>query len=229
MAKTSQLQQKFQQLTSREQGLILMVGIVAIVMLSYTLMLDPLWQNISKLNQQNKEISLKNNDTATMIAELQQHLADDPNAELKQTIADQKQQLANLEQALLSLTAELIDPVEMRQALSQWLKLNAGVKLKAFEVLAPEPIQLVVESQQNMETEQHQKAKQNEVQLYQHGIKLTLSGSYFKIRDYLQYVEQSQWKIFWKQLDYKSIRYPQSEAVIELYALSTHKEFIGVQ
>lgn len=238
MASSNQLTEKFQQLSQREQLLILLVGIVAIVMVTFTLFIDPVWQNITKISQQNVQIAQKNNDTATMIADLQQHLAADPNAALKQAIAKQQLQLNNLEQALVSLTTELIDPVEMRQALSQWLKLNAGVKLKAFEVLSPEPIKLVDEQTQKQAEQANKALKKSltnstqsatETQLYQHGIKITVTGSYFKIRDYLQYIEQSQWKIFWHKLDYQLVRYPKSEAVVELYTLSTHKEFIGVE
>ena len=41
------------------------------------------------------------------------------------------------------------------------------------------------------------------INLYRHGIKITLSGRYFELRDYLLQLEQLSWKFFWQEFDLK--------------------------
>ena len=64
--------------------------------------------------------------------------------------------------------------------------------------------------------------------LYRHAIKIKLSGSYFQLRDYLIQLESLSWKFFWQEFNYQLKEYPVSELEIEMYSLSTKREFIGV-
>jgi MSHA biogenesis protein MshJ len=237
--------EKFLQLSLREQSLILITGIVLIVMVPFSVFIDGNLGEIKHLSLVNNQLQSTNRNLNASISELQLGLQQDPNAQIKQDIAAYTVKLKQLDQSLLSLTSELINPVEMRNALSELLKLQKGVSLVSFEVLPASPINLVsnkVENTANVQTapllntnEQNTEDKNktaiksvDSLALYRHGIKIKLTGKYFQLRNYLQQLEKLSWKFYWQQFDYKLKRYPMSELEIEMYSLSTKKDFIGV-
>ncbi len=65
-----------------------------------------------------------------------------------------------------------------------------------------------------------------DIQLYQHGLRITLTGTFFDIQAYLNTIEQLPKKFYWRIFDYQMQRYPQAEVVMEIYTLSMNKEFI---
>ena len=66
------------------------------------------------------------------------------------------------------------------------------------------------------------------INLYRHSIKLKLKGRYFNLRNYLSQLEGLSWKFFWQHFQYQVAEYPNSELEIEIYSLSTTREFIGI-
>ena len=71
---------------------------------------------------------------------LEQALQQDPNLTLKKELVQYQAKLGNIDEQLLALTSDLIDPVQMRYALIKLLKLQKGVKLLSFEVLPASPV-----------------------------------------------------------------------------------------
>ena len=116
----------------------------------------------------------------------------------------------------------------MRYALIDLLKTQPSVSLLSFEVMAAQPMTAANQSTDNNEEAENKRTGEHSLTLYKHGIKLKLKGSYFKLRDYLSQLEKMQWTFFWQEFDYQLIEYPNSELSIEMYSLSTQKEFIGV-
>jgi len=239
----SALSEKFQQLSIREQALLLLTGIVGIVMVIFSLLIDSQLAHIKSMNMQNAKLHSSNQTLAASVNELRVSLQQDPNAQLKQQIAEYKSKSSMVDHSLLALTSELINPVEMRNALTRLLKLEKGVKLASFEVLPAEAMDLVNElSTKQAPASTKVKSATNELnqtgtqtplidddlKLYRHGIKLTLTGSYFELRNYLAQLEKLPWKFFWQQFNYKLTRYPTGELEINMYSLSTKREFIGV-
>lgn len=220
---------KFLNISAREQYLVLLTGLIAIIFIIFNLFIDG---KLVKLNSQAKEIKQveTNNSTAqTTINILQQSLATDPNVAIQKQIEQYEQKLSSVDSELLLLTSDLINPIQMRYALIELLKTQPSVALLSFEVMAAQPVAAEkspnkedgLESNENVESE-------HSLTLYKHGIKLKLKGSYFKLRDYLNQLENMQWTFFWQEFDYQLIEYPNSELSIEMYSLSTQKEFIGV-
>ena len=169
--------------------------------------------------------------------QLQKALAADPNQALEIKISQIEKRLAAVDKQLLTLTEDLVNPIEMRQALVKLLRLQKGVSLTSFNVLQAEP--LLFSAPEDSENELGQdttpelelskgESKKLSLGLYRHGIQITLTGKYFQLRDYLQQLEDLPWKFFWHDFHYQLIEYPQSELKIEVYSLSTNQEFIGV-
>jgi MSHA biogenesis protein MshJ len=176
------------------------------------------------------QISNENRTAKASIILLEDGLSKDPNSELKRQISQYKERLNKADVNLLKLTSDLISPIQMRHALMQLLKTQKGVSLQSFQVVAAEPITLA-SAKPIAKIEgavADVESNKQEMVLYRHAIKIKLSGSYFQLRDYLTQLEALSWKFFWQEFNYQLKEYPVSELEIEMYSLSTKREFIGV-
>lgn len=216
----------------------------SIAFIFFSLFIDANIVATIKLDKQIKQTTKANKDATTMIGILEKGLLKDPNEAIVGKIARVATKVQTVDDELLTLTTGLINPVQMRYALIDLLKLQSGVNLTSFEVIKATPLNI---NQQTAQTtlsstnsptnnETTKQADDNIVNqtpeqfltLYKHGIKLILKGDYFKLRDYLVQLEQLEWQFFWQKFDYQLLEYPQGELHIEMYSLSTEKEFIGV-
>ena len=216
--------QKFLTITKREQYLISLTGIVVIVLLAFNLSLDGGMQEQQRLSKKIKELINKEKNNNQMIELLSSTLKEDVNQEVKGKIEQTKKRLSVTDEELLSLTSELIDPVQMRYALIDLLKMQQGVSLVSLQVQPAVPlVTSVANSKQNEES-----TKTENIGLFKHQIIIKLSGNYFQLRDYLSQLEEMKWKFFWQDFNYQLKQYPTSELEVRLYSLSTKREFIGV-
>tara|TARA_R110000787_G_scaffold275667_2_gene384369 strand:- start:1858 stop:2571 length:714 start_codon:yes stop_codon:yes gene_type:complete len=229
--------EKFSNTTAREQYLIIASGLVAIIFILYTLFMDASILRIEQLNQQisQSQQSIENNKNSMQV--LEQALREDPNVILEKELAQYQEKLGGIDQQLLALTSDLIDPIQMRYALIKLLKLQKGVKLLSFQVL---PASAVTKNKAEVDVNNNEQDKNvtviaeakpeesRQLRLYRHGIKIKLQGQYFQLKDYLTQLEGLSWKFFWQEFDYQLKTYPVSELEIEIYSLSTAQEFIGV-
>ncbi|MEW6981156.1 hypothetical protein AAD001_00735 [Colwelliaceae bacterium 6471] len=224
---------KFLAISQREQMLILATGLVIVVFGLFNFVIDGQMTEMSAQKKQISQLSSTNHSMKNSLNELQRTLAQDPNTALKQQIAQYEQKLAKVDAELLTLTSDLIDPVQMRHALIELLKVQKGVSLVSFQLVGAQPIAIQQLSTEKNSSAVDEKQLKNEQQqpslgLYRHGIKLKLTGNYFQLRDYLTQLEGLSWKFFWQEFNYQMTEYPLSELEIEMYSLSTKREFIGV-
>ena len=222
---------KYLAITPREQYMVLITGLVAIIFIIHTFFIDDNSSKIDKFEKQIIQMSKANRSANSSITLLEDGLSKDPNSELNKQISQYKERLKKVDVNLLQLTSDLINPIQMRHALLQFLKTQKGISLQSFQVIPAQAITLasskpVAKIKDNTTAETA--ANQEKLVLYRHAIKIKLSGSYFQLRDYLTQLESLSWKFFWKEFNYQLKEYPVSELEIEMYSLSTKREFIGV-
>jgi MSHA biogenesis protein MshJ len=228
--------EKFSKTTAREQYLIIATGLVAIIFILYSLLLDAPMQRMAQLNNEILAVQQSNENNKISIQVLEQALSEDPNVALQKELSQYQAKLGEIDQQLLELTSDLIDPIQMRHALVKLLKLQKGVKLLSFQVLPASPVTKAKTEKKKAATPDTKVAvvvdnSQEQIaqlRLYRHGIKIKLQGQYFQLKDYLSQLEDLSWKFFWQEFDYQLKAYPVSELEIEIYSLSTAQEFIGV-
>jgi MSHA biogenesis protein MshJ len=232
MAQWLAYSEKFSNTTPREKYLIIASGLVAIIFILYSLFLEAAIQRVEQLNKQVAQTEQSNKNNQDSIQVLEQALSEDPNIALRKQLLQYQDKLGGIDQRLLTLTSDLIDPIQMRYALIELLKLQKGVKLLSFKVL---PARAVTQSKTQPETDEivtasvgDTKAQNQQLHLYRHGISIKLQGQYFQLKNYLTQLERLSWTFFWQEFDYQLKVYPVSELDIEIYSLSTAKEFIGV-
>jgi MSHA biogenesis protein MshJ len=223
--------EKYLAISPREQYMVLFTGLIAIIFIIHTFFIDDNTKKINKFEKEVTQISKVNRAAKASIMLLEDGLSKNPNSALNKQISQYKDRLKKVDVDLLQLTSDLISPIQMRHALMQLLKTQKGVSLQSFEVIAAEPITLShstpainVDGNQVTDVDRdHQ-----EMVLYRHAIKIKINGSYFQLRDYLTQLEALSWKFFWQEFNYQLKEYPVSELEIEMYSLSTKREFIGV-
>lgn len=220
------LAEKFSLLSMRERLLIVFALMFIIVYTLYSLVLEPNYKaanhsqaQLTTLTQQQQQLSFDK-------AELQRVLARDPNAEIKLRIARAQTELNNAEDELTLFTADLIDSKQMALVLGDVLQRAKKVKLLAIESLPATVLKAPSETEQGAVNQADSPSANAEIQLYQHGLRITLTGTFFDIQAYLNTIEQLPKKFYWRIFDYQMQRYPQAEVVMEIYTLSMNKEFI---
>ena len=180
-------------------------------------------------DQKSRQMLLGNKTLIYSIDEYKKALKQDPDKGTAKRIFQLEAKLAEIDSQLVHLTTDLISPSEMREALLKLLKLEPGVSLLSFELTGAKPL-LDLTKAQGSPTKKRlaPTAEQLGLNLYKHGIKIKLSGQYFQLRNYLQQLEQLNWKFFWQDFQFEVTKYPLSEVEITIYSLGLNKEFIGV-
>lgn len=236
MNKWQEYSDKFQNMTLREQYLILLTGLVAVIFVSFNFFIDSTLIKTKNIKDQSQRLVLENKSTRSSIIIFEEALIKDPNKKLNKQISAYEKKLKQVDEQLLQLTSELINPIQMRFALIDMLKAQKGVSLISFELLGAKPLMgkeggLASDNKdeiKTVKTDSKNGELEPNINLYQHGIRLKLTGKYFQLRDYLTQLEAMPWKFFWRDFQYKIQKYPLGELEIEMYSLSTTEEFIGV-
>lgn len=220
---------KFAALSQREQYMIFITGLFAIVFGIYSLVVEQMFIDIKQTKSKQQQMMSANKTLKSAITALQAKLENDPNALIKVQNALYKKKLGRVNDELTQLTSELIDPVEMRDALIKLLKVD-GVSLLSFQLLGAESLDIpeTLSSSEQPPLNGVKASDEGKISLYRHGIKIKLKGNYFQLLDYLLHLELLKWKFYWRELHYQTLEYPLAELEIEIYSLSTHEEFIGV-
>lgn len=233
MERWQQYSEKFQQLTAREQYIILIAGLFLSVYLIFVLFIEADLADIKRNKGTVSSLSADNKAAQESIKLFEQALSSDPDAAVKKQITQQKEKLAQIDEQLLALTSDLINPIQMRQALVELLALEPNVSLVSFEAMSPKAL-FVPQTAEEKAQQAEQKADkvavtaQQEIGLYRHGIQLTLKGKYQSLQTYLARLEKLKWKFFWQNFEFKVVEYPNNELSVTLYSLSTKRDFIGV-
>lgn len=230
------LLQRWQALAPREQWLACAVALLLLALGWLQFGHEPLAQSLRRVEGERQSAQARRLEARRALAELQVRAAVDPDLALRQALlaaeAVRDGQLAALQRD----TAALIDPPHMQQVLQELLQSRPGLRLLGLEsfsaplVLPAPPAAPAAPAVAG----QPASAATPAPILYRHGMRLTLEGSYFELRDYLRDVEQRSQqggrRLFWERLDYQVGEAGPGKAriVVELYTLSREAGWVGV-
>ncbi|GAB2681252.1 type II secretion system protein GspM [Aliiglaciecola sp. 3_MG-2023] len=209
---------KFSALTTRERALTIIAVVTLILIGGYVTLVEPV---LDKWDREKMEIQRQKHEAAKLdgkIAVLQKTLQEDPDAAIKARLQSVKQRISEADDKLKAQTENLVPASHMPILLEQVFEQFEQLKLIAMHSIAPTPL-LTLEEEQAL----------TDVNLYQHGVQITLQGGYFEIQKYLQKVEALPYQFYWKKFEYKVEDYPDASVQIEIYTLSTSRAFIGVR
>ena len=218
------LMQRWNSLQPREQWLALLVLTSLILMLWSSLGHDPLQRELQRLQQEQQQAQQREQQVRQALATLQARSANQPAVALRKALEQARGERDSLRRQLQRDTARLVSPQQMQRVLRELLPERSSLHLLGLEsstrrIEAP----LLATATDALQGAQV-------AVLYRHGLRLTLEGSYFELRDYLQAVETAAGQLLWEGLDYQVGETGSERARIELeiFTLSSEEGWIGV-
>ncbi|MGX7654228.1 MSHA biogenesis protein MshJ [Shewanella putrefaciens] len=205
--------QQFEVLSRRERVLI-GIALLALVSIIGFMPLESLWKKQTSISQQLKVLEQENQISVQQIELYQQRLTMDPNQDYQQRLVLLQQQNQEIDMQLNEQMVDMVPADYMPELLGNLLGQVQGIKLIKFTSIAPVPLLAV--------------GDEKKLNLYSHGIRMSLEGDYFSVMRFVEAVEAMPDKLYWKRLDYKVAEYPKGMIDIEVYTLSLNKDFISV-
>ncbi|HHC7311038.1 TPA: type II secretion system protein GspM [Vibrio campbellii] len=210
----SSLEERFDEMSAREKVLIALCGLVTVVMLLFTLVLEPKLNEVNSNDKQLRNSKLTNQQTEIEVLRIQAQLKKDPNAEIDQAISQLLTESQHLSMQLSEIIEHLITPSQMASLLESVLEQQSGIHLVSLQTLPAEPI-----------TEDKEASQYSGY--YVHPVRMELTGDYFSIANYLTKLEGLPASYYWRSFSYNVEDYPKAKLVLEVYTLGSREEFIG--
>ena len=177
-------------LSLRERGIVFIAILGALYFVAVNIMFMPLQKDKDKLQGQ---VQTKREQIQVMEAQLQNLLgggSHDPDAAKREKFNALQQNLKNMDAALAKATNGLVSPKEMAPLVEQLLTKNHGLKVTKVESLAATP--LLESAAPGAAADQPRRAKgagDTGLNVYKHGLRIELSGSYPDLLRYLRALE----------------------------------------
>ncbi len=205
--------EQFEARTLRERLLLLVAGLCILLFLGFQLGLAPQLEAHQGLRQKIDQAQQQTVEMAAQVAQLEAVLQKDPNRVSQQRLAQISQESSALDVQLHQQQQTLISPQKMPQVLEDVLN-DLPLELISLQKLVP-----AVEIESDIEGVPN---------VYRHGLRLELEGSYRDTLDYLERLERLPWRFAWDALDIQMRRYPQATIILNLYTLSFDEVWLGV-
>ncbi|MCS0332524.1 type II secretion system protein M [Vibrio diabolicus] len=208
------LEERFGEMSAREKVLIALCGLVVVIMLLFTLLLEPKLNEIISNERQLSNLKQANQKIEIDTLRIQAQLKKDPNAEIDRAISNLLTESQHLSMQLAEIIEHLITPSQMAELLENVLEQQSGIHLLSLQTLPSEPI-----------TEDKEASQYSGY--YVHPVRMELTGDYFSIANYLNKLESLPASYYWRSFSYKVEEYPKAKLVLEVYTLGSREEFIG--
>ncbi|MDW1892238.1 type II secretion system protein GspM [Vibrio sp. Vb1574] len=210
----SSLEERFGDMSAREKMLVALCGFVTVVMLLFTLVLEPKLNQISNNERQLSNLKQSSQKTEIDILRVKAQLKKDANADIDLEISNLLTESQHLSMQLSQIIEHLVTPSQMAGVLESVLEQQSGIHLVSLQTLPSEPI-----------TEDKEASQYSGY--YVHPVRMELTGDYFSIANYLNKLESLPASYFWRSFSYKVEEYPKAKLVLEVYTLGSREEFIG--
>jgi len=213
------LQTWFEGLRKREQWLVGITFIVAILVLWDTFVFAPRSTD-NKVAQ--SEIDSLNNRIANLesgLVPLRLTLQKDPDKKNKERIESLEKDLSELDQSIMDSSAYLVSPRQMAFLLEDILKQNNTLEEIRIQGLPPEPLYAAGTSERD--------ENGREPLAYRQPLEIVFRGSFNDTQNYLKMVEALPWKYYWHSLVLQSEEYPEAIIMLRVNTLSLEREWIG--
>lgn len=218
---------KTDKLSLRERAIIFIAAAFLLVTLINALFLDPLLARENKLSLQVVQQQEKMKEIQANLAALVQAKNNDAHSPVRLQIAKLQQQLNEGETYLNGKRDKLVPPEKMGELLQSVLSKDGRLQMVSMETLPATPlIETPAIKQDGAAT--IVKPSTPERQIYKHGVKITVRGSYADMLQYLTLLEKLPTQMFWGEARMSVNRYPTAELTLTLYTLSLDSTWLRV-
>ena len=218
----SNVESKWEALSTRERSLVLITAVVVPIVLIYIVLIEP---SIMSLKQQQAKLAGLETSIASqnqVLTLLKAKEPVDPNIAAREGLKRLRLELTQANDEIRRAATNLVSPDQMLAMLRDVLKGEQGVALVSARSLAIETLQLGAETQNDGSASSAPSAL-----IYAHPFEVELEGSYQGVYDYLQKIEQLEGVFFWDTLTYKVDQYPTAKVKIKVHTLSSEARWLG--
>lgn len=208
--------EKINGMTLRERGMIFVMAAVVLFTLINTTLIEPLLAKQKRFTQQITQQESEIKGIQAQVQALVQVRVNDSDGANRAKLITLKQQLLEVGKSMQAHQAQLVAPGKIAGLLKEMLARNGRVKLAGIRNLAVAP--LLGEDVQSP----------TEVQIFKHGVEMTVSGNYLDILNYLQELEKLPWQLFWGSASLRVGEHPDASLVLTIYTLSLERAWLTI-
>lgn len=213
---------KIDGMSLRERAMIFMAAAFVLISLFNTFFLDPLLLKEQALSQKVVQDQLKMKAQQATIQASIDAKRDAQNSPLHQRVAQLREQLQEQKQYLSHRSDRLVSPAQIPLVLEQVLKQQSQLQLLKLETLPLAPLIEDKPANDGTVVAQSQTTLSGGVQqqIFKHGVRITVRGSYLDLLRYLTALENLPTQMFWGEVVYKVDEYPNAVMSLTLFTLS---------
>ena len=230
--KLAELREKYEELSLREQVMIVATFLVVVGFVWFQFLSDPMYRETKQLSTELNTLEQSVDKLRQQYQALSTRRASDPHRDLKDRIVLIDQQLSKVNQQLGARFHGLIEPRQMAQVLESVLKQHKDLKLLSVRSLASEQLIQPESEIRDADSEKsgvvEDKSQQTRVDVFRHGLQIEFEGNYLATLDYLKALEGLDWEFYWDAVQLVVTDYPSSRVVITVHTLSLRDSWIGV-
>ena len=197
------------------------------------------------LQEQREEITR----IESLVAELRQRRATDPDAAAKQKISETEARIVAIDRDLAGVQTRLIPPERIPDLLRELVRRNRQLELVSLKTLpatpliersaeapadSPAPVEETDETGEafapplieNIKPVVETTARAQDANIYKHGVEITVSGQYEDFLRYLDKLEALPWQLYWGDLYVDGSDYPAVRMRLLVYTLSLDEAWL---
>ena len=225
MARLRALANRIDARTLRERAMLFGATASAIVLLLYSLFLNPLLVTQATLRAQ---VSQQRNNLAGIDSEIGSVLKAyelDPNAAAHARLAVLQRETAKRSVDLRTMQTGLVAPERIAPLLETILRANGRLQLVSMQTL---PASAFGDIGLPLSDAEKPAAAPSAAAglLYRHGVELTVRGNYLDMVDYLDALEALPTRLFWSGAALEVEQYPNARLSLTVYTLSLDKKWM---
>ena len=215
---------RFDAMQLRERWLVVAAILGGIVMIGYSLIIDPAIKLTQLAERRATEMSVQLANLQIQMRVLQSPEGN-PDVAATTELARLKQQLAEQAGRLETLENSLVPPQRMAGLLEDMIGRKTGLRLLSLKTL---PVAPLLEKKTGADGKEAENSVGSSAGLYKHGIEITLEGSYQELAGYLERLEQSASKLLWSNVTLSAEKHPKLVLTLTVYTLSLDRAWLIV-
>jgi len=201
-------------LSLRERRLIALTSSCVVLAFFALSIWMPLWNSIQLSINENSKIEIAIEASKKNIEILEERSKVDVNLPYREKLVQLKEQSLEQQNEINDITNALIQPERMNMVFQGLLE-KSKLQFQSIKNDLPKIIEL-------------NKDKNSNQMLYEHSLLLEMKGQYIHGLEYIQSIEKQDWQLYWDEIEFKILRYPQGLLTLKVHTLSTSDKVLGL-
>lgn len=219
-AKIKALEKKYNARSLRERALIAVAIFAVLYFFWYNIFYSYLFAPDEEVSKNLQNIKSQISQIEGQIDTISAVVGRNPTAALIEQSKNLKIDNEMLNQKIRDYVKKMIQPTDMDEILNNIIQKAAGMTVLGVENLESKPLFERKDVDIN--------GKGAGFQVFNHGIKFQLEGTYFETLGFLKGLEQEKLHVIWDSFSYEVTKYPKAKITLKLYTFSLEEGWIGV-